>query len=79
MESKEKLIDLTYLEQSFGPGLIPDMLNLYKEQVPEFTEGIQIHFDQSDWLLLSRVAHKTKGSWVIVGLRNMRICSVIFN
>ncbi|MEA3444955.1 MAG: hypothetical protein U9R19_09560 [Bacteroidota bacterium] len=69
MNTNDKLIDLTYLEQSFGSDLIPEMLNLYKEQVPEFTEDIQKSFEKSDWLALSKVAHKAKGSWVIVGTK----------
>ena len=68
MNIEDKLIDLTYLEQSFGTELIPEMLNLYKTQVPEFTEGLRKHFDNKNWLELSRVAHKAKGSWVIVGI-----------
>ncbi|MCF8457008.1 MAG: Hpt domain-containing protein [Bacteroidales bacterium] len=69
MDFQDKLIDLTYLEQSFGKGMIPELLNLYKSQVPEFTEDVQEYFDQQDWYSLSRVAHKIKGSWGIVGNR----------
>lgn len=69
MDVEEKLIDLTYLEQSFGTEMIPEMLKLYESQVPEFTEGIKEHFDNKNWIELSRVAHKAKGSWVIVGIQ----------
>lgn len=69
MDLEDKLIDLTYLEQSFGKEMIPELLNIYKSQVPEFTGGVQEYYDNQEWYSLSRVAHKIKGSWGIVGNR----------
>jgi hypothetical protein len=68
MDIENKVIDLKYIEQSFGTELIPELLNLYIQQIPVFTEGIQNSFKSNDWDKLSRVLWNVRGTWALIGI-----------
>jgi HPt (histidine-containing phosphotransfer) domain-containing protein len=64
------MIDLTYLnEMSAGsPELIKEMISIFKEQVPEFTDGMKKALSEKDWSELGAIAHKAKSSVLIMGM-----------
>ena len=68
-------IDLTYLE-TLADGsneLIVELMQIFIEQVPEFIEEMNSHYDKKDWDALSAIAHKSKSSIDIVGLKELQV------
>ncbi len=66
-----KVIDLTYLQSMGGDEIVNEMLEVYLEQVPEFINGFKDTIGVKDYLRLSKVAHKAKGSVGIVGMNDL--------
>jgi len=62
--------DLTYLESmSMGSNdLIIEMIQLFVEQLPEFTEGLTAHLNNGDYTALGSLAHKAKSSVAVMGM-----------
>lgn len=63
-------IDLSYLE-SMAAGdnnLIKEMIEIFKEQVPEFIEEMNTAIINNDSKALSSVAHRAKSSVAIMGI-----------
>ncbi len=68
-------IDLTYLE-TLADGsseLIVELMQIFIDQVPEFIEEMNSYYDNKDWEALSAIAHKSKSSIDIVGLKELQI------
>lgn len=68
-------IDLTYLE-TLADGnneLIIELMQIFIEQVPEFIEEMNTHYNNKDWDALSAIAHKSKSSIDIMGLKDLQV------
>ena len=76
MDSNSKIIDLSYLKEmsSNNKDIIVEMIEIFIEQTPEFTEGISNHFKNRQWTELSAVAHKAKSSVKIMGMDKLGDC-----
>jgi len=68
-----KLVDLTYLkEMSDGNNeLIIEMIEIFKEQYPEFKNEFKKHLKKKDYNAISLLAHKAKSSLAIMGLNEL--------
>jgi len=63
-------IDLTYLE-TIADGensIIIELVNIFLDQIDEFTEGFNTHFSNRDWKNIAAVAHKAKSSVISMGM-----------
>ncbi len=67
------LVDLTYLkEMSDGSNeLIIEMIEIFKEQYPEFKNDFKTHLKNKDNQALASLAHKAKSSLAIMGLNEL--------
>ena len=63
-------IDLSYLENMSGGDkeLMQEMIDIFKEQVPEFVSEMKSNLQKSDYKNLGSIAHKAKSSISIIGL-----------
>ena len=70
MAGKFTYADLTYLESmSMGSNeMIVEMIQIFIEQLPEFTEGLSEHLNNKDYLALGAMAHKAKSSVAVMGM-----------
>ena len=66
-------IDLSYLREMSGgnQSLILEMINIFKNQVKEFTEGFEAHYERKEFEQLGKLAHKAKSSVSIMGLHEL--------
>jgi HPt (histidine-containing phosphotransfer) domain-containing protein len=73
MAVKFTYADLTYLESmSMGTNeLIVEMIQLFVDQLPEFTEGLTTHLKNKDYKALGALAHKAKSSVAVMGMDSM--------
>ena len=70
MAGKFTYADLTYLE-SMSAGstdLIAEMIQIFIDQLPEFTEGLTKHLNSGDYQALGALAHKAKSSVAAMGM-----------
>ncbi|MFT5748825.1 MAG: HPt (histidine-containing phosphotransfer) domain-containing protein [Ancylomarina sp.] len=76
MNLNTKIIDLSYLKEMSGNNkdIMVEMVEIFIEQNPEFTEGISIHFENRQWTELGAVAHKAKSSVRIMGMDDLGDC-----
>ena len=73
MPNQYKYIDLSYLE-SISEGnsdIINELITIFIEQVPEFTEGFAEGLTHKDWSKIAAVAHKAKSSVMSMGINNL--------
>lgn len=65
--------DLTYLESmSMGSNeLIVEMVQIFIDQLPEFTEGLTAHMNNGDYPALGALAHKAKSSVAVMGMESL--------
>jgi len=63
-------IDLSYLESMSGGDkeLMNEMIDIFKEQVPEFVSEMRTCLHEKDYKGLAAIAHKAKSSISIIGL-----------
>jgi HPt (histidine-containing phosphotransfer) domain-containing protein len=75
MAGKFSFADLTYLESmSMGSNeLIIEMIQLFIDQLPEFTEGLTAHLENRDYIALGALAHKAKSSVAVMGMESLAI------
>jgi HPt (histidine-containing phosphotransfer) domain-containing protein len=73
MATKFTYADLTYLESmSMGSNeLIIEMIQLFIDQLPEFTEGLTEHLKNGDYMALGALAHKAKSSVAVMGMESL--------
>lgn len=66
-------IDLSYLENMSGgdKGLMKEMIEIFKEQVPEFVTDMKRCLETENWKNLASVAHKAKSSIAIIGITKL--------
>jgi HPt (histidine-containing phosphotransfer) domain-containing protein len=69
MSLETKYIDLSFTKEMYGEETVGMLLPLYIEQVAEFLDGLSSGLEKKDWGLLGRIAHKTKGSVSILGMK----------
>jgi len=76
MNQNHKLIDLSYLKDMSGDNkdIMHEMVEIFLEQTPEFTEGISEYFENKQWTNLGAVAHKAKSSVRIMGMNDLGDC-----
>ena len=70
MSSPFTYADLTYLESmSMGSQeMINEMIEIFINQIPEFTEGLQELHKNNDYSALGALAHKAKSSVAVMGM-----------
>ena len=68
-------IDLSYLQEMSGgnQSLILEMIEIFKDQVKEFTEGLETHYKKKEFEQLGALAHKAKSSISIMGLNDLAV------
>lgn len=76
MNSDSKIIDLTYLKEMSGNNkdIMLEMVEIFIEQNPEFTEGVSNYFENKQWSKLGAIAHKAKSSFRIMGMCELGEC-----
>jgi len=71
MSQKFTYADLEYLESmSLGNEMIAEMIDLFVQQVPEFTEGLTSLLANGDYPALGALAHKAKSSAAAMGMNS---------
>lgn len=73
MTTKHQYIDLTYLE-SIAEGnqeIIGELIEIFLDQIPEFTLGMTRCFEQKEWKGLAALAHKAKSSVLSMGMNHL--------
>ena len=70
MAGKFTYADLSYLESmSMGSNdLIVEMIQIFVDQLPEFTGGLKEHLNNRDFPALGALAHKAKSSVAVMGM-----------
>jgi HPt (histidine-containing phosphotransfer) domain-containing protein len=70
MAGKFTFADLAYLESmSMGSNeMIVEMIQLFIDQLPEFTEGLAEHLKNKEYIALGALAHKAKSSVAVMGM-----------
>ncbi|MCT4636485.1 MAG: Hpt domain-containing protein [Bacteroidales bacterium] len=73
MNNTYKYINLEYLmELSDGSKeFIEDMINIFIEQVPEFSTNMNSFYTDNKWEELSKLAHKAKSSVAVMGMSKL--------
>ncbi|MBN1951745.1 MAG: Hpt domain-containing protein [Bacteroidales bacterium] len=66
-------VDLTYLKNMSAGNkeLVLEMIGIFKNQVIEFSEGLDDLYAKKDFENLGRLAHKAKSSISIMGLNEL--------
>lgn len=66
-------LDLSYIESvtEGDKGLIIELINIFKEQVPEFTSEFNSAFANKETEVLKQIAHKAKSTVAIMGLNEL--------
>lgn len=73
MSNQYECIDLSYLE-SIAEGdrsIIEELITIFLDQLPEFTEGLDKSFKEKRWLDVAAIAHKAKSSVISMGMEEM--------
>ena len=73
MSNQYECINLSYL-QSIAQGdesIIEELITIFLEQIPEFTEGLDNSFKEGDWLSVAAIAHKAKSSVISMGMEDL--------
>ena len=65
--------DLSYLESmAMGSNdLIREMIQIFVDQLPEFTEGLALHLKDNQLTALGALAHKAKSSVAVMGMNDL--------
>jgi HPt (histidine-containing phosphotransfer) domain-containing protein len=67
------ITDLSYLKNMTdgNPKLIREIIDIFLEQVHEYSRDMQQSYEQKNWRALSRIAHKAKSSVAIMGMHDL--------
>jgi HPt (histidine-containing phosphotransfer) domain-containing protein len=70
MSGQFKYANLSYLESmSMGSQeMINEMIQIFIDQIPEFTNGLKEHLENKDYSALAALAHKAKSSVAVMGM-----------
>ncbi len=68
-----KYVDLTYLEgiADGDTSIIKELVEIFLDQMPEFTDGFDQYLKEKDWLKIAAIAHKAKSSVVSMGMQEL--------
>jgi HPt (histidine-containing phosphotransfer) domain-containing protein len=63
-------INLSYLKEMTGGNqeLVHEMIDIFKDQVEEFSHNMDEYLNKKDYISLGKLAHKAKSSISIMGL-----------
>lgn len=72
-EQQDRLFDLSYLNQVFQGNreMINEIITLFLDQVPEYISQMERHVEREEFLALHPLAHKSKSSVAMLGLKKM--------
>ena len=73
MSGTKNITDLTYLE-SIANGnqeFFIQLIEIFLEQIDEFTNGFKEYFSKKDWKNIVSLAHKAKASVISMGLEEL--------
>jgi HPt (histidine-containing phosphotransfer) domain-containing protein len=73
MSNQYECINLSYL-QSIAEGdesIIEELIIIFLEQIPEFTEGLDKSSQEENWLMVGAIAHKAKSSVISMGMEDL--------
>ena len=73
MPKQYECIDLSYLD-SIAEGdksIIEELITIFLEQIPEFTEGMDQGLSERRWLEIAALAHKAKSSVLSLGMEKL--------
>ncbi len=73
MAGKFTFADLTYLENlsSGDSELMREMIQIFIDQLPEFSEGLATHLKNGEYTALGALAHKARSSVAAMGLNSL--------
>ena len=73
MVQQGRYVDLSYLENMSGgsKSLVKEMVQIFIDQVPEFSAEMKEFLDKKDYQSLGLLAHKAKSSVAIMGMNNL--------
>ncbi len=73
MSNQYECINLSYLD-SIADGdesIIEELINIFLDQIPEFTEGLDKNLQEENWLMIAAIAHKAKSSVISMGMEDL--------
>ena len=73
MLANNQVIDLTYLK-SIADGdseIVTELINIFLDQIDEFTGGFEKYFNDEDWRGVAALAHKAKSSVISMGMTEL--------
>ena len=75
MEGEHKYINLSYLEgiAEGDKSIIKELIEIFIEQIPEFTDGFEESMLNNDWVKVAAIAHKAKSSVMSMGMEELGI------
>ena len=78
MSDVKNAFDLSYLNQVFqgNKSLVTEIVELFLKQVPEYVEAMERHLDDGSFDKIHPLAHKSKSSASMLGLRDLE-CRLI--
>ncbi len=73
MEKKQKITDLNYLKEVTGgeASVMRELIEMFFEQIPEFTKGMRTYLEEQRWRELGELAHKAKSSVMTFGMNDL--------
>lgn len=73
MSNQYEFINLSYLQSIAGDdkSIINELITIFLEQIPEFTEGLDKSFEEKDWRNVAAIAHKAKSSVLSMGMEEL--------
>ncbi len=73
MSEQCKYVDLSYLEgiADGDKGIVKELVEIFLDQMPEFTDGFADSLKDKDWLKIAAIAHKAKSSVVSMGMHEL--------
>jgi HPt (histidine-containing phosphotransfer) domain-containing protein len=68
-----KYVDLTYLEgiAEGDNGIVKELIEIFIDQMPEFTNGFEVNLKDKNWLKIAALAHKAKSSVISMGMSEL--------
>jgi HPt (histidine-containing phosphotransfer) domain-containing protein len=73
MSEQLKYVDLSYLEgiAEGDKDIIKELVEIFLDQMPEFTDGFSESVIDKDWIKIAAIAHKAKSSVVSMGMQDL--------
>ncbi len=73
MAEKISNIDLSYLEgiADGDKDIIKELIEIFLDQMPEFTDGFQESLKDRNWIKIAAIAHKAKSSVITMGMEQL--------